>query len=262
MEKVQTRSTVVIPPDVFVGTSYEKLRKANDVARSFEKSEECPSFEILVYTIRNILRPTFIVSSIPDLLMLLANTEMLCGALGDAADKLLHEGYNNLNATETEIAELLRSRDPNIRADLRWVVHNLAAMDIHTMLRRSVVEDDSDDALKADLEQHLHLYFSEYLEVEKTPPQDAFEWACYYHFVSNLAEDEKTDLSETAQKTFDLIVAFTEFLHEPPSSSVDLDAPTPAEFDIRFPVVVELSHMTDVIERYLAAVENLVMLQM
>lgn len=81
------------------------------------------------------------------------------------------------------------------------------------MLRSSVINPDDRKGRKA--EEHLPLYFSEYLGLPRLHPHSPFDQACWYHFHQDLTDNESPDLCEEAKKSVELVVDLSEFLEDP-----------------------------------------------
>jgi len=258
----QEQSAVSFPPAVLQSTSYKSLRTAYDIVQaeilSDSSLKKCPPFEAVAYAIKNVLRPTFLLSEIPDLLILLAYTELLCKGLQKVGRRLDESLEHNLRYENRELVDRIQYRDPRIRTALRWVVNKLAGLDIHTILRGYTLGVKKQDLVKAG--QHLELYFSECLGSSRPNPGGDFEWACLYHFGPSLTEDEKRDLSIEAEKATDLVMAFTEWFETRHRAKGFKSSSASIAFDASFPSRVETSELAATIEWYLTEVEKIVKL--
>lgn len=92
-------------------------------------SQRFPPFELLAYTIRSILHPTFLLKQIPDILVLIASVEMIRRTLVKAAEDLhqTHPG-GALDHTGRGIMEHIRKHNISTRKALRTIVNTLASL--------------------------------------------------------------------------------------------------------------------------------------
>ncbi|KAH8103521.1 hypothetical protein BXZ70DRAFT_926087 [Cristinia sonorae] len=242
-----------LDPELLKDSSIKGMKKV--YASSNSDSAKPPSFQIVVYAIQRILRPTFIYCQIPDILSLLVDIEMMRQRLVKIAQRL---SRTRLDKKERVAVDTILQEDKDCRKTLRSIVNSLASLDIHTILRDAAMRNKTDRAPRV-VDESIMLYFGKPFGEQPHPPQTLHEWACWYHFHENLTDEEAVDLCRTAEKITELTIDVAAYVQDRKTYAENIGmSEKEATFDACFPLTTDPNDLTELVDWYLESVEVMV----
>ncbi|TCD66534.1 hypothetical protein EIP91_001255 [Steccherinum ochraceum] len=261
-----SQATTQITTDLLAGSSYGTIRKVYDYVAGKAKTHEAethkptkPPYHILLYSARRVAHPSCLGSQIRDMLCLLASLERQRRRLVKTLEKIEKTGQiHQLDRTERTAAQTFLKEAPSVFGDFRWIVNNLAHMDIH----HTGVQDSFKMIVKTPnyqprLNHQLRLYFALYLGQEQPAAEDEYTSACRYLFYETPYDGES---ASAGQQSVELVCDFAAFCDDP-EGYVDRLSDPPAHItpETCFPPPLDVVDVSAFIgDHYLDKIERII----
>ncbi|RDX41408.1 hypothetical protein OH76DRAFT_1475813 [Lentinus brumalis] len=227
-----------------------------DTIKPDAPSSACPPLPVLVYAIRHILEPSFILQEIPPLLRLIVHLELIRQRTVSTMQRMLRD------ADDPDVPLSLSTEDHHVLAQLtgakrlaaqrtvyRKIVNGCSLLHIHHLWR--IYDPETD----APLTTALINYFPAFV-MRDPDMRDRCRASLKTHpWHYGLTDEERAANRETGQRAAEFIVGASQYLEDPAAYCSDNEFAPDTPFDEMFPPP-DAAQIGEAVMRYIKMVKT------